>query len=287
MRRAQQGATLIIVLVLLVAITVIGSLAIRSSVLSLRVSTMSQAQQLLLQNSDAALFKIEDPDQLMKNMALNGMFGYIKGEDNVGKELVFCFKSGNTNFFSLSNASLISWNGTSIQNDGLSSGGFCKVQSGFFTSGRSAVITQVAVKAMDAKDAIAFQHMQKGTDPESSKKDPSQMYTIYATSIFPNLSASTLSDSDLNTRINTCFSSRFNSIPSAKQSELDVDIATTNSKINDTTTTATDKAKLEIDKTNLELSKVTVSNCLSNLGVPTHTQVANYALTQTLSKPTP
>ena len=73
MRKNQVGATLIIVLLLLVAITLIGSLAIRSSVLSLKVSTMSQAQQLLLQNSDAALFKIEDPAQLMKNMALNGM----------------------------------------------------------------------------------------------------------------------------------------------------------------------------------------------------------------------
>jgi hypothetical protein len=92
-------------------------------------------------NSDAALFKIEDPAQLMRSMALNGMFGYI-GEDNVGKELVFCFKSGNTDFFSQS--SLISWNGSSITNDGLGSTGFCKMESGFFTSGRSAVITQIA-----------------------------------------------------------------------------------------------------------------------------------------------
>lgn len=284
MIRNQRGATLIIVLVLLVAITVIGSLAIRSSVLSLKVSTLSQAQQLLLQNSDAALFKIEDPDQLMRNMALNGMFGYIKGEDNVGKELVFCFKSGNTNFFNLTNSSLISWNGTSIKNDGLSSGGFCKVESGFFTSGRSAVITQIAVKAMDTKDAVDFQYMQKGTDPESSKKDPAQMYTIYATSIFPNLSASTLSATDLNSKINACFNSRFNSIPSTKQAELDVDIATANGKINDPITSAADKAINEATKANLQLSKVTVSSCLSNLGVPTHTQVANYALTQTLSK---
>ena len=58
MRKNQVGATLIIVLLLLVAITLIGSLAIRSSVLSLKVSTMSQAQQVLPQNSDAALFKI-------------------------------------------------------------------------------------------------------------------------------------------------------------------------------------------------------------------------------------
>lgn len=59
----------------------------------------------------------------------------------------------------------------------------------------------------------------KGTDPESSK-DPAQMYTIYATSIFPNLSSSELSDSALKTAVNTCFNSRFNSIPSSKQSEF-------------------------------------------------------------------
>lgn len=284
MRKNQYGQTLIIVLLLLVAITVIGSLAMRSSVLSLKVSTLSQAQQLLMQNSDAALFKVEDPGQLLKNMALNGMFGYIKGEDNVGKELVFCLKSGNTNFFSLTNSSLISWNGTTVQNDALGSTGFCQMNSGFFTSGRGVVMTQIAVKAMDAKDAIAFQHMQKGTDPDSSKKDPAQMYTVYTTSIFPNLSSSTLSSSELNTKINQCFNSRFNSIPSSKQSELDVGISTENGKINDPTTSASDKATSETAKATLELAKITVSACLASLGVPTHTQVANYALTQTLSK---
>jgi Tfp pilus assembly protein PilX len=281
MRKSQIGQTLIIVLLLLVAITLIGSLAIRSSVLSLKVSTLSQAQQLLLQNSDAALFKVEDPDQLLKNMALNGMFGYIKGEDNVGKELVFCFKSGNANFFSLANASLISWNGSTIQNDGLGNNGFCKMESGFFTSGRGVVITQIAVKAMDAKDSVAFQHMQKGTDPESSKKDPAQMYTIYATSIFPTLSSSTLNDSDLKTAVNKCFNSRFNSIPTEKQNEILVAEENINA----------DKSLTEEQKAQkiaaLNAAKITVSTCLSALGVPTHTQVANYALTQTLSKPAP
>lgn len=285
MRKNQLGVTLIVVLILLVAITVIGSLAIRSSVMSLKVSTLSQAQQLLMQNSDAALFKVEDPDQLLQNMALNGMFGYIKGEDNVGKELVFCLKSGNTNFFKLANSSLISWNGTSIQNDALGSDGFCKMDSGFFTSGRGIVLTQIAVKAMDTTETTAFQYMQKGTDPESSKKDPAQMYTVYATSIFPNLSSSTLSSSDLNAKINQCFNSRFNGIPSDKQSELDVDIATNTTKINDPTTSASDKETSEADKLKLQLAKITVSECLTALGVPTHTQVANYALTQTLSKP--
>lgn len=274
MKKTQIGATLIVVLLLLVAITIIGSLAVRSSILSLKVATISQAQQLLMQNSDAALFNVENPTQLTKNMALNGMFGYIKGEDNVGKELVFCFKSSNTNFFSLSNASLISWNGTAISSSGLGSGGFCKMASGFFTSGRNTVITQIAVKAMDATDAVAFQHMQKGTDPASSKKDPAQMYTIYATSIFPGLSASSVSDAD----INKCFNSRFNSIPSAKQSELEIAVTDTDAK---TDLDETEKAEAVAL---LNASKVTVSACLTALGVPTHTQVANYALTQTLSK---
>ena len=250
MKKNQIGATLIIVLLLLIAITIIGSLAVRSSILSLKVATVSQAQQLLMQNSDAALFKVEDPAQLVKNMALNGMFGYIKGEDNVGKELVFCLKSGNANFFSLSKSSLINWSGTGTTIDpaGLGSDGFCKVASGFYTSGRNTVITQIAVKAMDATDVIAFQHMQKGTDPESSKKDPAQMYTSYSTSIFPNLSSSELSDSALKTAVNTCFNSRFNSIPAGKQGELDVDIASEDTKINDPATSEADKAESEAKK---------------------------------------
>lgn len=51
MRRFQVGVTLIVVLLILVAITVIGGLAIRSSILSLKMATVSQAQQLLIQLS--------------------------------------------------------------------------------------------------------------------------------------------------------------------------------------------------------------------------------------------
>lgn len=279
MKKNQIGATLIIVLLLLVAITIIGSLAIRSSILSLKVATASQAQQLLMQNSDAVFFKVEDPAQLVKNMALNGMFGYIKGEDNVGKELVFCLKSNNASFFNLSKSSIISWSGTgtTIDPDGLGSDGFCKIASGFYTSGRNTVITQIAVKAMDTTDAIAFQHMQKGTDPESSKKDPAQMYTIYATSVFPSLAAAGVKDAD----INKCFNSRFNSIPSSKQDELNLAKTATNADASLNDTQKEEKVAL------LNAAKVTVSGCLDALGVPTNTQVTRYALTQTLSKPTP
>lgn len=60
MKKNQTGATLIVVLVLLLVITIIGTLAIRQSLMSLNIVTNSQAQQLLVQNSDAALFNVED-----------------------------------------------------------------------------------------------------------------------------------------------------------------------------------------------------------------------------------
>ncbi|WDE16300.1 pilus assembly protein PilX [Acinetobacter schindleri] len=275
MKNNQQGATLITILILLVAITIIGSLAIRSSITSLKISTMSQAQQLMLQSSDTALFQIENPENIQKNMAINGMFGYIKGEDNIGKELVFCYKASEPDFFKLSRASLINWNGTTVDSSGLGQNGFCKIDNGFFSSSRKTVMTQVAIKAADMSNAEAFSYMQKGTDPDSAKIDPGQLYTVYATTIFPALAPSSVS----NTSIDNCFKQHFNSIPSTKIAEVDIDLATEKAK----PTTGTG-AQNPTTISNLELAKKTVSACLNNLGVPAHTQVATYSLQQNLIK---
>ncbi len=277
MKNNQQGATLITVLLLLVAITIIGSLAIRSSITSLKISTMSQAQQLMLQSSDTALFQIENPENIQKNMAINGMFGYIKGEDNIGKELVFCYKASEPDFFKLSRASLINWNGTTVDSSGLGQNGFCKIDNGFFSSSRKTVMTQVAIKAADMSNAEAFSYMQKGTDPDSAKIDPGQLYTVYATTIFPALAPT--SDSDIDTKIGNCFKQHFNSIPSSKLSEVDIDLVTEKAK---PTTGAGAQNPTTIS--NLELAKKTVSACLHGLAVPVHTQVSTYALQQNLAK---
>lgn len=275
MKNNQQGATLITILILLVAITIIGSLAIRSSITSLKISTMSQAQQLMLQSSDTALFQIENPENIQKNMAINGMFGYIKGEDNIGKELVFCYKASEPDFFKLSRASLINWNGTTVDSSGLGQNGFCKIDNGFFSSSRKTVMTQVAIKAADMSNAEAFSYMQKGTDPDSAKIDPGQLYTVYATTIFPALAPSSIS----NPSIDNCFKQHFNSIPSSKLSEVDIDLATEKAK-----PTTGSGAQNPTKISNLELAKKTVSACLNDLGVPAHTQVATYSLQQKLAK---
>lgn len=275
MKNNQQGATLITILILLVAITIIGSLAIRSSITSLKISTMSQAQQLMLQSSDTALFQIENPENIQKNMAINGMFGYIKGEDNIGKELVFCYKASESDFFKLSRASLINWNGNSVDNTGLGVNGFCKINDGFFSSSRKTVMTQIAIKAADVTNLDAFAYMQKGTDPDSAKVDPGQLYTVYATTIFPALAPSNVS----NDSIDNCFKQHFNSIPSSKLSEVETNLSSEKAK----PTTGTG-AQNPTTISNLELAKKTVSACLNGLGVPTHTQVSTYSLQQNLAK---
>ena len=65
MMRNQNGATLIVVLFLLLTITVLGTLAVRQSVVGLNIATNSQAQQLLTQNSDAAFLRRNSPQPLV------------------------------------------------------------------------------------------------------------------------------------------------------------------------------------------------------------------------------
>ncbi|TCB60663.1 PilX N-terminal domain-containing pilus assembly protein [Acinetobacter terrae] len=257
MKKQQTGATLIVVLILLLVITVIGTLAIRSSLTSLNIATNSQGQQLLLQNSDAAIFNVESPNLLQRNTAYDGLFGLVKTDANKGKELVFCYKGTATSFYDISRASFMQWvSGTAPNNSELGVDGYCKLDSSdnFFTSGRKAVMTQVSIKVnTDTSSALvgldrAFEHMQRGTDAEAAKIDKSEKMLVTATSIVPSMSSA--SDTD----INDCFKLHMNQvvIPSG-------------------VTPATGMNK-------------SVSQCLQDLGVPVNTQITEYNLTQAFER---
>ena len=254
MRRMQSGATLIIVLILLLVMTVVGTMAIRGSLTALNIATNSQAQQLLLQNSDAAIFNVENPALVERNNAYDGLFGLVKADANKGKELVFCYRGAATSFYNISRASFMQWvSGTSPNNAELGLDGYCKLDNSinFFTSGRKAVMTQVSIKVnTDASSNLdrAFEHMQRGTDAESAKIDKSEKILVTATSIVPSMS--TANDTD----INNCFSTHMNQvvIPSG-------------------VTPATGMNK-------------SVSQCLQDLGVPVNTQIAEYNLTQAFDR---
>ncbi len=55
-KKAQTGAVLIVVLVMLILLTIAGTWAIRSGLISLNIATNSQAQSLLMQNSDSVFY---------------------------------------------------------------------------------------------------------------------------------------------------------------------------------------------------------------------------------------
>lgn len=251
-KRAQYGATLVVVLVLLVIVTLLGTMAIRQSLTSLNIATNSQAQSLLIQSSDTAFFRTEDATELARNMLSQGMFGYVRGDTNKGKELVFCFRPKvNTIFFDISKASVISWfSGTSPNNSELGTDGYCNVTvTNDFTSNRQAVVTQVTVKVADTT-STPFQFVQQGTDTESAKVDTMDRIVVYSTSIIPGLAPS----STTSVQINACFSNHMSDpkIPVGATADTDADDS--------------------------------VTDCLGKLNVPYSTQVTEYNLMQLISK---
>ena len=84
------------------------------------------------------------------------------------------------------------------------------------------------------------------------------------TTIFPNLGPQ-----DKDTEIANCFKNHFNAIPETRVTSLEGEI--------------TDEST-EDEKEAIKLAKLTVSQCLTDLGVPTHTQVATYSLMQNIGK---
>ncbi|MEO3356431.1 pilus assembly protein PilX [Acinetobacter haemolyticus] len=193
--RQQQGATLIIVLIVLVIVTILGTIAVKSGILGLKIATNSQVNALLLENSDAALFNIENPDQVARQLALDGMFAYFNSAANADDELVFCYRSAQDSFFALSKASAITENGTKSTKIGIE--GFCK--AGQFSTGRSAVLSQVYLTKVTTA-STPFSSVPKGTSLGQSNI-PATTNNIGATviSVLPSFSSAT------NAQIENCF----------------------------------------------------------------------------------
>lgn len=202
-KKNQTGAVLIVVLVMLVLLTIAGTWAIRSGLVSLNISTNSQAQSLLMQNSDSVFFTLENQTSNALNFANmrigDGILAYAMRSENKNKELVFCIRSNsinkngetvrNDNFTSARNGSVIYWQGTTINNSEMGKNGFCKTTRSLdFLSKRAAVMTQVSVRAAPAEKD--WEHMISGDDKETSKRQDIQKVIVTATSLLPNLSSS-------------------------------------------------------------------------------------------------
>ncbi len=249
--KSQKGASLIFVLLSLLVLTLVGTLAVRVSLVSLSVATNSQIQVLLQQSSDAALFKMQDPAFLSGYLAGTGPLGYIRKPENKDKEIVFCFRADRADFFNISDASVIYADlsketsndqpGQIINNDS-GTAGYCdprfKLSSSlnFFTSKRKAIMTQITVKQNAEQPCGILTCLTEASDPYNAKLEKSQNFTVYATSILPNYGSAT------NDQIYDCLSKKMSGPPTGAN--------------------ATDA--------------VSMTDCLSNLNVPFSTQTANY-----------
>lgn len=208
----QIGSALIVILIVVVIVSVIGVMAIRSGIVGLGIATNSQAAHIMDQSNDAALYKIEDSSQFGEFLIGTGLFGYPKMESNRDKELVICYRGNSKDFYQFYNASLVYENKTSIvminesETDqdtntqqlqiedigGSSRSGFCQFGKGKhdFVSGRSAAMTQIAVRvssvAVDGNSP--FSHYQDGTDTETGKLDEAVRLVVTATTVMPVLS---------------------------------------------------------------------------------------------------
>lgn len=196
-RSLQRGATLIIVLCIVLLVTIIATVAIRQSSVSLNIATGAQAQKLMMQNSDAALLRFEQLHKQNSSAAVNSLFSTIK--TNIGKEVVWCYSDLQRDFFTLNNSSLIYWIAGNSQATTMGNNGFCKSDS--FSTGRSTVVTQVSATISSTNSS---------TITNSSSNDnsvPPVKIIVYTTSFIPTLSTAKAED------INSCLSNRTSGLP--------------------------------------------------------------------------
>ncbi len=190
-RQSQQGATLIIVLMLLLMISVIGVIALKQSNTDLKLASSDQINTLLLQSSDSSVQRVEDivnnkagaptTSEFMLDNPTGALGHFILNKDNKQDVYTYCFDP-TTNY--LATTATIVRKGNLLNS---TKNGSCLDGDNFKTTTDMGVaMTQVSIKPSTFKEGINenFSHIQLGqdTDDEVSKK---RRFDIDATSAIP------------------------------------------------------------------------------------------------------
>ncbi len=197
-RQSQQGATLIIVLMLLLMISVIGVIALKQSGTDLKLATSDQINTLLLQSSDSSVQRLEDivngnEGAPMKDSELiidvpTGVFGHfiLQDKKTKGDTYTYCFDPQTNYLVTTSTITRLDDKGKpALLPD--KQNGSCMDGSKFkYTTDLNSAITQVSIRPrkFNKKVSKVFSHKQVGqnTEDKSSKK---HQFNIYATSALP------------------------------------------------------------------------------------------------------
>lgn len=255
MKLYQRGATLIVVMFVLVFMVIIGSLAVKQALMGLNIATNSQIQSLMRQTADAVFFSLERDNQdsavFQKNLSSLGLFGMVKSDSFIEKELVFCYRpKTQSQVFSLQNASVIyPSSATQVNNDELGVTGFCKYTENDYSSGRDFMISQVAVKKSSIQSDVPFKFYPLGTDASTVQLDQVQPVQIIVTTIIPGAASGTGAGwASFESQINDCFKLHIN------------------------------------EKSTKYPNQQTVAECFGDIGVPYSQQVMDYAVISYASK---
>lgn len=252
---SQKGATLIVVLFMLILLTLVGVFAIRTAMTTLNIATNTQVGQFLSQTADTPLNQVYASD-LSRMVDLSGVVGFAMqdSKQEPGKEYIFCYKPTSKAKFGASVSVATLRPPTSKTAKAIvASGGaaaFCDLTKDFGSS-REAVVTQVSVKIPnDATDLPPGALLGEGSDasvgaPIAKNVVEQQRIRVTTTSIFPAFA---------------------NDIKAA-QACVGIDGANPG-YISDNTSTDTKGFR-------------TIANCLADLGVPVNSQTQEFHL-QTL-----
>ncbi|MBC7751365.1 MAG: pilus assembly protein [Candidatus Saccharibacteria bacterium] len=250
----QRGSTLIAVLLILLVITVLGVMAMRQGLTTLGISTSAQVRQLLVQSSDTVLNTYSNLDMNASGaLSLATVVGSALSPDNLGRELVFCYRPTKAEVFNatIKANTIHAGTGDASVVDDSGGGGFCNLTTDF-GSGRNAVVTQVAVLQPTTEstgrpgDALARDTSVSENSGLPKGLTTQQPLRIISTSMLPSMATGSLSDVQTN-----CLEGR----------------------ISDNT-----------DEANA--NKETITDCLARYGVPANTQVQEYNLSSGLTQTT-
>ena len=210
LQRQQHGATLIVVLIMLLVITIVGVFAIRVAMTSLNIATNSQIGQLLMQTGDTPTNLLLNRSSYKNLTSITSVVGKAISDQKDplkhGREYVFCYRPTSAlQVNSILDMTVLIPPATTTADDTKATvdttesnrSGFCNLESDFGSS-REAVVTQVSVKYISETDADAAPgaDLDRGTD--ASKDSIIQQgkvdgrVRITATAILPNYSSANL-----------------------------------------------------------------------------------------------
>lgn len=197
-RSTEQGATLIVVLLFLVLITLAGAIAVRQSNTDLKLATSDQINTVLLQSSDSANQKLEmmvnsDPTSVAYQDVVSsaGVFGhFILDENNVTNEFIYCFNPRTVKYL----AKFATVKTPPTVGPPASAGGYwnslnngvCNYSTaGDYTSARQTVMTQMSVTVTPRDpNAERFGHLVLGKEIEDRTSEKFK-FDIRASSALP------------------------------------------------------------------------------------------------------